>query len=57
MELPSVTRVGEQDIITYLLHNESSTIPVTKGPYKAIFVRAGESGFSIDVKPICIDLK
>jgi hypothetical protein len=50
-ELSSVTRVREQDIITYLLHNESSTILVTKGPYNTTFVRGAESGFSIDVKP------
>ncbi|KAG4416427.1 hypothetical protein IFR04_010473 [Cadophora malorum] len=51
-ELSSVSGVSEQDIITYLLHNEQSTILNTKGPYNAVFLRQGNEGFAIDVKPL-----
>ncbi|CAM1509891.1 Fc.00g002260.m01.CDS01 [Cosmosporella sp. VM-42] len=53
-ELNSVTSVEPQHIITYLLHNENSTILYVKGPFNTFFDRkspSGSSGFAIDVKP------
>jgi hypothetical protein len=50
-ELSYITRIDQQDIITYLLHNKMSTILVTKGLYNSTFLRSDKDGFSIDVKP------
>jgi hypothetical protein len=49
-ELSANTGISPQDIITYLLHNEWSTVLYAKGPYNAPFTRQANDGFAIDEK-------
>lgn len=50
-ELRAVTGSDEQDLIHYLLTKEAENVLIAKGPYNQMFVRKGDGGFSIDVKP------
>ncbi|PWW73151.1 hypothetical protein C7212DRAFT_284973 [Tuber magnatum] len=49
-ELEVVTGIGSQLIMAKLLHDESRTNMITRGPYNAVFKRKSQdgSGFSID---------
>ena len=47
-ELHAVTRINEQLILAKLLHDESTTILQTRGPYNCAFNRKADDGFSID---------
>lgn len=49
-ELQTVTGIGEQDILRYLLANDAYTILTTRGPYNLFHTRRSDDGSSIDVK-------
>lgn len=48
-ELHTVSGIDEQLIVAKLLHDESTTIISTRGPFNAVFQRRMEEGLSIDV--------
>ena len=51
-DLADVTGVRPQTVLTKLLHNESKTTLITRGPYNGMFSRKADHsapGFSIDV--------
>jgi hypothetical protein len=50
-ELQAVTGINEQLILAKLLHDESTTILTTRGPFNCPFQRRSKDGFSID-RPI-----
>ena len=49
-ELHTVTGIDSQEILAYLLVQESSSILITKGPYNRPFTIRSEDGFAIDIK-------
>lgn len=48
-ELQAVTGINAQLILAKLLHDESTTILNTRGPFNSAFTRKADDGFSIDV--------
>ncbi|KAH8744234.1 hypothetical protein BGZ57DRAFT_919355 [Hyaloscypha finlandica] len=49
-ELAANSNISQQDIIAFLLHNETFHVLHAKGPYNALFTRKSNDGFAIDVK-------